>query len=141
MARIRASKNEYILKIDKFLGVNECPDGDTNIRVGEASTMTNFKITSDYNLQKRPGTQNVANLLFNYDIDVGDEVTLQTEINQPTATYMLYPNMNISDGGILYLLGTPVEATAANASSYVDYYWTNPAGVIYKLKECAYADH
>ena len=72
MAQIKVSNKDKILKIDRFLGVNECPDGDTNIKVGEASTMTNFKITSDYNLQKRPGTQNVANLLFNYDIDVGE---------------------------------------------------------------------
>lgn len=43
--------------VDKFLGLNEGADGNTELRMGEASEMENFLITDGFNLTVRPGIQ------------------------------------------------------------------------------------
>ena len=43
--------------VDKFLGINEAGNGDTELKVGEASKMENFTITDAFNLTLRPGVQ------------------------------------------------------------------------------------
>lgn len=43
--------------VDKFLGINESGDGDTELKLGEASKMENFTITDAYNLALRPGVR------------------------------------------------------------------------------------
>lgn len=45
--------------VDKFLGLNEAPDGATELKLGEAAKMENFYITDGYNLKIRPGTSKV----------------------------------------------------------------------------------
>ena len=55
MSTIRAVSNENVWKIEKFLGLNENPDGDTKLRMGEASVVRNWRITRDRNLKRRPG--------------------------------------------------------------------------------------
>ena len=132
MARIQPVP-EDTKSIKKFLGVNE-----SNPKMGEFSTMRNFKISNDFELIKRPGTQNVANLLFNYDIDVGDEETVLTELNLSTEEFTVYPNLNITDGGILYLLGTSAEMNYTNHDTYTDYYWQNELGSIFKFADSVY---
>lgn len=46
--------------VDKFLGINESGDGDTELKMGEASKMENFTITDAYNLTLRPGIQRLV---------------------------------------------------------------------------------
>ena len=55
MAKIQTGDDKSILKITRWLGLNENPDGDTQLNTGEAAEMQNFKITQDGNLQLRPG--------------------------------------------------------------------------------------
>lgn len=55
MARVNIKSSASVLKIDAFLGMNEAPDGDTGLKVGEAAVMRNFKITNEANLQLRAG--------------------------------------------------------------------------------------
>ena len=137
MARINAANTDKVLKIDKFLGVNECPDGDTNIRVGEASTMTNFKITSDYNLQKRHGTQNVANLFADYIINVSETyTTVLTEYNQSVSTFVAYPSRTASTGGLISLTGSPTTVNYSNLVANVGMYWKDAHGNAYQLGTC-----
>ena len=62
MARIASTGDATILKIQKFLGLNENPDGDTTLKNGEMSVMKNFRITQDNHLQIRAGTKTVLNL-------------------------------------------------------------------------------
>lgn len=62
MSTIRAVSNENIWKIDKFLGLNENPDGDTKLKLGEASVCLNWKVTRDRNLKRRPGLKTVASM-------------------------------------------------------------------------------
>lgn len=68
MSTIRAATGEAVWKIEKFLGLNENPDGDTKLRMGEASTCQNWRITRDMNLQRRPGTRTKVNLGTNAPI-------------------------------------------------------------------------
>ena len=59
MATIKATNNESVYRIEKFLGLNENPAGDTKLKLGEASRCQNWKITRDRNLQKRPGSKTI----------------------------------------------------------------------------------
>lgn len=67
MAQIRENSEINILKIKEFLGLNENPDGDTNIKTGELSEMRNFRITQDKHLQIRPGQKTILNLRAAWD--------------------------------------------------------------------------
>jgi hypothetical protein len=62
MARIQTGTAESIYKIEKWLGVNENPDGDTSLKMGEAAEMRNFRITADGHLQKRPGYKTIIDM-------------------------------------------------------------------------------
>lgn len=62
MATIRANTSEKIYPIRAWLGLNENPDGDTKLKMGEAAVMRNFKITRDGNLQRRAGLAAVMEL-------------------------------------------------------------------------------
>lgn len=44
-----------MFSVDKFLGLNQSGDGDTELRMGEASRMVNFTVTDGMNLKTRPG--------------------------------------------------------------------------------------
>ena len=63
MAQITGSANERVFKIKAWGGLNENPDGDTKLKMGEAAAMRNFRITRDGNLQRRPGSRAIASLL------------------------------------------------------------------------------
>lgn len=43
--------------VDRFLGLNEAADGNTELKMGQASRMVNWTITDGYNLATRPGVQ------------------------------------------------------------------------------------
>lgn len=44
-----------MFSVDKFLGLNQSGDGDTELKMGEASHMVNFTVTDGMNLASRPG--------------------------------------------------------------------------------------
>lgn len=62
MARITAASEERVFQIKQWLGLNESANGDTKLRMGEATSCTNFRVTRDGNLQKRPGTKTMVTL-------------------------------------------------------------------------------
>ena len=68
MAQISGSVSDKIYPLKAFLGLNENPDGDTKLRIGEASVCRNWKVTRDGNLQRRPGLKTVATLEEGYAI-------------------------------------------------------------------------
>ena len=70
MATISGSTNEKVFSIQKWLGLNEHPDGDTRLKMGEASEMVNFRITKDGNLKRRPGLSLVEELRSTEDTPV-----------------------------------------------------------------------
>lgn len=62
MAQISGSVSDKIYPLRAFLGLNENPDGDTKLKIGEASVCQNWKITRDGNLQRRPGLVTIETL-------------------------------------------------------------------------------
>ena len=62
MAKINAGGGDAVFSISKWLGLNENPDGDTALKMGEAAEMRNFRITQDGHLQKRPGYKTLIDL-------------------------------------------------------------------------------
>lgn len=141
MARISTKLDEKVFKISKFLGVNESPNGDTGLQLGEASAMQNFKITDEGALQKRAGTRNVAGLLSQYAIHVAAEpVILRDEVVNTTATFSVKPNISLSETGLLSLSGEEATLNYANHPNYTGYYYLHTDGNIYKFVDCEYSD-
>ena len=62
MAQIKATTTEKIFSLNAFKGLNQNPDGDTKLKMGEAAVVRNFRITRDGNLQRRPGTHTLVDL-------------------------------------------------------------------------------
>ncbi len=134
MARIPASGKDRIYTISKWLGVNESADGDIGLRMGEAAVMRNFKITDDFSLQKRPGTQNVAGLLASYTVTVSDTPeTLFTEINAPSWSFTAKPSIEVNAGGVLSYSGDSVTIDKTNISSYTNYYYKDNNNQYWKV--------
>lgn len=81
MAKIVTRDTERVLQIQKFLGLNESRDGDTQLKVGEASRMQNWQITPQYHLKVRPGMQEIKSFAgavrgLWHGFVAGEEVTL-----------------------------------------------------------------
>lgn len=76
MATITGATNEKVYSIPKWLGLNEHPDGDTNLKMGEAAKMVNWKITRDDNLKRRPGLEFFAGLNETYTVSISKDVVL-----------------------------------------------------------------
>ena len=74
MASITGSTSEKVYSIPRWLGLNENPDGDTRLKMGEASEMVNWKITRDGNLKRRPGQEFFAGLNETYTTHISDDV-------------------------------------------------------------------
>lgn len=141
MATIQANIKEKVFPIRQFLGLNQAPNGDANLKYGEAAAMQNFKITDDYSLQIRPGTKTIAGLLSNYSLSVATATTIvKTELNTSTATFTVSPAANISTTGIISLSGISGTVTQSNYSSYSGYFWKDSTtGLTYKLGTCTYS--
>ena len=62
MSQITNTREQAIFHADKWLGLNESPDGDTTLKDGELSVCRNFKITREGHLQIRSGTKTICDL-------------------------------------------------------------------------------
>lgn len=62
MSTINTETNEQIWKLYQFLGLNENPDGDTKLKMGEATVCRNWKVTRDRNLRRRSGFHTIVEL-------------------------------------------------------------------------------
>lgn len=89
MASITGAANEKIFSLKGWGGLNESPDGDTRLKLGEASRMINWKVTRDGNLKRRPGTEYIAGLCSEYELHYsGDISELQAvELTDTVAVY------------------------------------------------------
>lgn len=68
MANIVSTSETKIYQIKSWLGLNESPDGDTHMKLGEAAEMRNFRITAENHLQIRPGYGAICTLSENNQI-------------------------------------------------------------------------
>jgi len=55
MASITVPKQISPATINVFLGINESTDGDTELKLGEASVMKNWRVTDGMKLKKMEG--------------------------------------------------------------------------------------
>lgn len=62
MANIRTGGDGSVYAVRRFLGLNENPDGDTELKAGEAAVMRNFRVTREGSLQIRPGYAPICTL-------------------------------------------------------------------------------
>lgn len=59
MANIVPNEDVSVFKLQKFLGLNESTDGDTQLKMGEGAEMRNWQVTPQYHLRVRPGYKTV----------------------------------------------------------------------------------
>lgn len=62
MANVVTTDSTKIYQLQQWLGLNESPDGDTGLKLGEAAVMRNFRVTRENHLQIRPGYASVCTL-------------------------------------------------------------------------------
>jgi len=55
MAKVRTGTDGSVYTIKRWLGLSENPDGETELKFGEAAVMRNFRVTREGSLQIRPG--------------------------------------------------------------------------------------
>lgn len=124
MARLTAGIGEAYYAIKRWKGVNENPDGDTNLKDGEAAVMRNFRITDGGALRKRPGSELVAGLTESYVVDTDEnrEEVLVAETGKATATFTGYPYMVPDSVGVPTPDGEAVSITKNNWQNYVGYF-------------------
>ena len=106
MATITGATNEKVYSISKWLGLNEHPDGDTNLRMGEAAKMVNWKITRDGNLKRRPGQEFFAGLNENYAVHISNDVVKIAEGLKATDRISVYSSATaMAPAGTITLVG------------------------------------
>ena len=59
MAQITSNEEVRIFTIDNFKGLNESEDGDTNLKMGEAAKMDNWRVTNEGHIKVRPGYRTI----------------------------------------------------------------------------------
>lgn len=62
MAQIRAAGEQTVFHVERWLGLNESPDGDTTLKNGELSVCQNFRVTREGHLKIRSGSRTVCDL-------------------------------------------------------------------------------
>lgn len=129
------NESERVYRISRWRGVNEAPEGEASLQMGEAAVMRNFRVTSGGALKKRPGSANVAGLVNAYSLSVDESTTetLLTETGVTTASFTMYPTAAADSVGAIVLSGEAVEVTAANAATYVGYYYRDEAGFVHRF--------
>ena len=94
MATISAANNEKVFSIAKWAGLNEHPDGDTRLKLGEASKMINWKITRDGNLKRRPGSEIVTGLCEEYTVHMSDNIERIMVFTSEDETVIVYSSVS-----------------------------------------------
>lgn len=135
MAEIKASSDEKVFRVHEFLGLNESPDGDTKLKLGEASVMRNFKITRDRSLQKRPGLDSVGSIVKDNVIQISSTSTAVRVDNNVSSTLQMYPNASLVNDEI-ELSGTYISVTYENWEDAKWFYWHGTDNNYYQLDRC-----
>ena len=138
MARITTGADEKVFRIQEFLGLNENPDGDTKLKMGEASVIRNFKVTRDRNLQRRPGQQMVKGLLQAYTLQVEDNAQKVRVDEHVSGKLRMHPTCTVTTDGFLEVSGDEASVSFENAEQYAGYYWRYDENFTYQLVSCTY---
>ena len=122
MSTLKAGGSQARYSIRTWRGVNENPDGDTNLQDGEAAVLRNFRITDGGALKKRPGSATVAGLMNGYTVHVGEQTLTLTETGRSDRDFEMYPAMAADSVGTPVPAGEAVRVSAENAASYTGRY-------------------
>lgn len=122
MSKLRANIGEAVYKINKWLGLNENPDGDNNLAKGEAAVMRNFRITDGDILKRRPGTRTLAGLLQSYTYEVDESQRYAMFADDGGEFKSMYSGISIDSVGIIYSIGEGANVNAENHASYIGWY-------------------
>lgn len=136
MAEIKASSDEKVFRIQEFFGLNENADGDTKLKLGEASSMRNFKITRDHSLQKRPGLSSIGTMTNGYSIKISDNSKIVRTDNNVSSQLSMYSNVSLNPDNSFEVYGNNVTVDYENSSMYSGYFWTGNDGKVYQLDRC-----
>lgn len=136
MATISGTTEEKIFQIKAWSGLNENPDGDTKLKLGEASVMRNFRVTRDGNLQRRPGSAQIRGLMRSYTLDIESTGQIVREDEGVSSKLIMHPTAAATSDGFVVVSGTAVIVSYENAASYTGYYWQRSNDYIYKLVSC-----
>ena len=137
MANIRAAADEKIFKIAAWRGLNENPDGDTKLKLGEAAAMQNWRVTRDGNLQRRPGTLTVKGLMREYMLQTDTMAQAVKTSARESGQFVLHENAAATSDGFIEVSGQTAAAEYENWQEYAGWYWKNGTKV-WQLAECAY---
>lgn len=106
MATINGVKTDKVFSVRKWRGLHEHPDGDTNLEIGEAAKMVNWKVTRDGNLKRRPGLEFFAGLNESYVISISEDVVSIAENLKATDTIPVYRSATaMAPAGTVTLVG------------------------------------
>ena len=106
MATITAETNEKVYSVPKWLGLNEHPDGDTRLKMGEASKMVNWKVTRDGNLKRRPGSEIISGLCSSYSIHISNNIERIMSFDSDEEKLVVYSQTSASrKPGVVSLVG------------------------------------
>jgi len=101
MATITARTNDRVFSVQKWYGLNEHPDGDTRLRLGEASKMVNWRITRDGNLKLRPGQEFVAGLGPTYSAVLSGEIVKLSDYVKASELAEYYDSVSGDSGKVV----------------------------------------
>ena len=137
MARITGATDEKVFRIQRWLGLNENPDGDTKLDLGEAAAMRNFRVTRDGNLQKRPGLAQMVGVMNSYQLTEDPEEPAISEYGVCSELPM-YETVTATVAGFVDVTGDPVTVSFDNWESYVGWYYKANSYIVWKLVSLAY---
>lgn len=139
MAKITGNTQEKIFPIKSWGGLNENPDGDTKLKLGEASVMTNWRITRDGNLKRRPGSEFVCGCRNTYNPNYSGVESVVFTTDDADREVDLCDGIICSNQGKLSTTGTIRVVTAETANTYINKYFYHK-GKFWKFSGVSEAD-
>ena len=106
MAGITAQDRGQMLRISKWLGLNEAQDGDTNLKLGELSVMENMRITREGHLQKRPGSKTKLDLSEAFAAYTGEKAEDPKPCGAWYGTVAGKEQLVVAYGGVIFRVDT-----------------------------------
>ena len=136
MAQITGRTEEKIFRILQWKGLNENPDGDSKLDLGESPVMRNWKVTKDGNLQRRPGVDKIVGLP-DYTLSIQSDETAKTDVHVCSQLRM-YPSVHATEKGFIEPDGEQEIVTKDNWRNYTGYYWIKNKYYTWKFMSLSY---
>jgi hypothetical protein len=134
MAQVYRAKTSSIYRIERFRGLNESADAESSLKGGEATAMSNFKITPEGHLRVRPGLQTLTSLGSSPVRGLWTGYIGGTEHTLAACGGVIW-RLNLSDGtkqNIGYMLDKSTNFFGFNGKVYIlngsQYFWWAGSG-------------